>query len=442
MDFFIRKRFIFSLGIIFVVILIASFFAIDTLRLQNYDGIRINLSGRQRMLSQKMTKEILLYNFGGVSKDAVLSTMKVFDTTLIALKDGGDALLDLSMTGFEAIPEMENKEIKKQLEKVMSSWSTFKQKIESVLENNDASSMNYIIDNNTKLLDEMDAAVVMIQHNAEEKITRFYWIIALGILLSVLILIVAITKATQRKYVEQLEKSNIRLQEMDHLKSVFLANMSHELRTPLNSILGFSEVLQEKMFGDLNQKQEEYLNYINESGRHLLSLITDILDLSKIEAGKLEMEPAEMGIGDLLKDSLNMVKVKALKHGIELYLNLEDGIPEIYADERKVKQIVFNLLSNAVKFTPNGGKVGIEALKAKEYIRVTVWDTGIGIKEEDKEKVFREFQQLDSGVDKRYEGTGLGLVLSKRLVEMHGGRIWAESELGKGSRFSFTLPIR
>ena len=238
----------------------------------------------------------------------------------------------------------------------------------------------------------------------------------------------------------ELSGVNIRLQEISQLKSQFLANMSHELRTPLNSILGFAEVLQEKMFGDLNDKQEEYINYIRESGRHLLSLINDILDLSKIEAGKLDMEPAEVGIGDLLKDSLTLAREKALEHGIELCLNLEDGIPGIYADERKVKQIVYNLLSNAVKFTPDGGKVGIEAVKDYEHIRITVWDTGIGIKEEDRGKLFMEFQQLDSGADKRYEGTGLGLALSKRLVEMHHGRIWVESEPGKGSRFSFTLP--
>ncbi len=218
--------------------------------------------------------------------------------------------------------------------------------------------------------------------------------------------------------------------------------MSHELRTPLNSILGFSEVLQDKMFGDLNEKQEEYVNYIRESGQHLLSLIDDILDLSKIEAGEIEMEPAEVSLGDLLQNSLTMVKEKALKRGIELIPKLEDETVKIYADERKVKQVVFNLLSNAVKFTPDGGKVGIEAVKEDEHIRVTVWDTGIGIKEEDKEKLFKEFQQLDSGRDKRYQGTGLGLALSKRLVEMHGGRIWVESEAGKGSRFSFTLPIK
>ena len=240
----------------------------------------------------------------------------------------------------------------------------------------------------------------------------------------------------------ELSKANVRLEELSQLKSHFLANMSHELRTPLNSILGFSEVLQDKMFGALNEKQEQYVNYVMESGQHLLSLINDILDLSKIEAGKIEIELAELRIGDLLKDSLTMVKEMALKQSVELGLKLEDDIPEIYADERKVKQIAFNLLSNAVKFTPDGGRVGIEAVKEQEDIRVTVWDTGIGIKEEDKGKLFKEFQQLDSGANKRYQGTGLGLALSKRLVEMHGGRIWVESEPGKGSRFSFTLPIR
>ncbi len=207
-----------------------------------------------------------------------------------------------------------------------------------------------------------------------------------------------------RERTDELAIAKERAEEMSRLKSQFLANMSHELRTPLNSIFGFSELLQEKMLGDLNEKQEEYVSHVRESGQHLLSLIDDILDLSKIEAGKLEMEPAEVRLGDLLQNSLTMVKEKALKNGIELTLKLENEIPHIYADERMVKQIVFNLLSNAVKFTPDGGKVGIEAVKEDEHIRVTVWDTG------------------------------LGLALSKRLVEMHGGRVWVESEEGKGSR--------
>jgi len=196
------------------------------------------------------------------------------------------------------------------------------------------------------------------------------------------------------------------------------------------------------MFGDLNEKQEEYVNYVLESSQHLLSLINDILDLSKIEVGKLEIELGEVCTRDLLTNSLTMIKEKALKQGIELSLKHENGIPDIYADERKVKQVVFNLLSNAVKFTPDGGKAGIEAFKEDEHIRVAVWDTGIGIKEKDKGKLFKEFQQLDSSAAKRYHGTGLGLALSKRLVELHHGRIWVESEAGKGSRFSFTLPIR
>ena len=241
-----------------------------------------------------------------------------------------------------------------------------------------------------------------------------------------------------RERTDELAIAKERAEEMTRYKSEFLANMSHELRTPLNSILGFSEVLQDKMFGELNEKQEAYVNYIRESGQHLFSLISEILDLSKIEAGEIEMEPVEVRLGDLLLNSLTMVKEEALTHGIELIPKLENEIPHIYADERMVKQVVFNLLSNAVKFTPPGGKVGIEAVEENEHL----WDTGIGIKEEDKEKLFKEFQQLDSGRDKRYQGTGFGLALSKRLVEMHGGRIWVESEPGKGSRFSFTLQIK
>jgi len=288
-----------------------------------------------------------------------------------------------------------------------------------------------------------------VEYRAVTKQGDIRWLISKGDIVerdergSPLRMVGTVMDITERKKAEEaLLIAKQAAEEANHAKSDFLANMSHELRTPLNSILGFSEVLQDKMFGALNEKQEQYVNYIMESGQHLLSLINDILDLSKIEAGKIEIELAELRIGDLLKDSLTMVKEMALKQSVELGLKLEDDIPEIYADERKVKQIAFNLLSNAVKFTPDGGRVGIQAVKEQEDIRVTVWDTGIGIKEEDKGKLFKEFQQLDSGANKRYQGTGLGLALSKRLVEMHGGRIWVESEPGKGSRFSFTLPIR
>jgi len=182
------------------------------------------------------------------------------------------------------------------------------------------------------------------------------------------------------------------------------------------------------------------VNYISESGQYLLTLIREILDLSKIETEEMEIEMGKVCIRDLLTNSLTMIKEKALKHGIELSLKLEDGIPDIYADERKVKQVVFNLLSNAVKFTPEGGKAGIEAFREGDDIRVTVWDTGIGIKGADKEKLFKKFQQLDSGADKRYQGTGLGLALSKRLVEMHGGRTWVESKRPPAKQVAFPKP--
>ncbi|HEV8714506.1 MAG TPA: PAS domain S-box protein, partial [Candidatus Binatia bacterium] len=224
-------------------------------------------------------------------------------------------------------------------------------------------------------------------------------------------------------------------------KSEFLANMSHELRTPLNAIIGFSEVLLEEMFGDLNEKQEEYLQDVLSSGRHLLSLINDILDLSKVEAGKMELEPGVFNLKELLEGSLVMVKERALAHGIALSLEIAKDIDTFIGDERKVKQVVFNLLSNAVKFTPDKGKVGITAKKTDGAVQVSVWDTGIGIAAEDQQQIFEEFQQVGKGSTGKTEGTGLGLTLTKRFVELHGGTLWVDSTPGRGSTFTFTLPI-
>lgn len=224
-------------------------------------------------------------------------------------------------------------------------------------------------------------------------------------------------------------------------KSEFLANMSHELRTPLNAIIGFSEVLLEKMFGELNEKQEEYLHDILSSGQHLLALINDILDLSKVEAGKMELEPAVFNLRELLEGSLVMVKERALAHGLTLSLDIAKEIDTFVGDERKVKQILFNLLSNAVKFTPDRCKVSVSATKANGAVQVVVRDTGIGIAAEDQQQIFEAFQQVGKGTVGKAEGTGLGLALTKKFIELHGGRIWVESNLGKGSAFTFTLPI-
>ncbi len=222
-------------------------------------------------------------------------------------------------------------------------------------------------------------------------------------------------------------------------KSEFLANMSHELRTPLNAILGFSQVLQQKLFGELNAKQEEYVEDILSSGNHLLSLINDVLDLSKVEAGQIELELAPFSLREAVEGGVVMVRERASKHRIALATEVAPEVQVVQGDERRIRQVLFNLLSNAVKFTPAGGRIEVGAAEVDGEIQVAVADTGPGIAPEDAERIFEEFQQTDVGVGKR-EGTGLGLALSKRLVELHGGRIWVESELGAGSRFVFTLP--
>jgi signal transduction histidine kinase len=223
-------------------------------------------------------------------------------------------------------------------------------------------------------------------------------------------------------------------------KSEFLASMSHELRTPLNAIIGFSQVLQQKLFGEVNAKQEEYLEDILSSGNHLLSLINDVLDLSKVEAGQVELEVTDLSLRDTLERGVVMVREKATTEGVRLSLEVADDIDVVRGDERRLRQVVFNLLSNAVKFTPPGGSVAVAAERLGRDVCVSVTDTGSGIAPEDQERIFEEFQQTDTGAAQR-EGTGLGLALSKRLIELHGGRIWVESARGTGSRFSFTLPV-
>jgi len=239
---------------------------------------------------------------------------------------------------------------------------------------------------------------------------------------------------------DELDRLYRELEMTSRHKSEFLANMSHELRTPLNSIIGFSQVLRERMFGDLNEKQEEYVNDILSSGYHLLSLINDVLDLSKVEAGQLELEVAPFSLRDALESGVVMVKERATTNDVRLTLESDPHVDVVEADERRVRQVIFNLLSNAVKFTPEGGSVNVSSSRLNGEIHVSVADTGPGIAREDHARIFEEFQQTDVGAGEP-EGTGLGLALSKRLIELHGGRLWVESELGKGSTFTFALPM-
>jgi GAF domain-containing protein len=240
----------------------------------------------------------------------------------------------------------------------------------------------------------------------------------------------------------EIQEKSAQLEVANQHKSEFLANMSHELRTPLNAIIGFSEALSERMFGELNDKQADYLNDIHESGRHLLSLINDILDLSKIEAGRMDLEVSTFSLPDALSNAMTLIRERAQRHAIELGLEMDPRLGEFRADERKFKQIMLNLLSNAVKFTPDGGRVDVCARQDTDKIEVAVKDTGIGIAPQDQALVFEEFRQVGRDNLRKAEGTGLGLALTKRFVELHGGAIRLESTPGKGSTFTVSLPIR
>jgi signal transduction histidine kinase len=239
---------------------------------------------------------------------------------------------------------------------------------------------------------------------------------------------------------EEIADKGRQLEAASRHKSEFLANMSHELRTPLNAVIGFSEVLLQRMFGELNAKQDEYLKDIYASGQHLLSLINDILDLSKIEAGRMELIPTPFHLPSALENAVTLVKERAARHAIALHVDVDPRLGEVVGDERKVKQVLLNLLSNAVKFTPEGGRISLKAARGDGVVEIAVTDTGTGIAPEDQAAIFEEFRQVGSDEIRKQEGTGLGLTLARKFVELHGGRIWVRSDVGRGSTFTFTLP--
>jgi len=264
------------------------------------------------------------------------------------------------------------------------------------------------------------------------------------------IILLAIEDITERKKIEAgLEKAHeelktltTELKRVAQVKSEFLANMSHELRTPLNSIIGFSEVLYDETFGLLNEKQRQYVNNVLTSGKHLLLLINQILDMAKVEAGKMKLSLSSLPMKSLLNEITSLVENMVGKKRLEMLLEIAEGLPDIEADDLKVKEILYNLLSNAVKFTPEGGKIGMRVKKADSEIEIVVWDTGIGIASENMDKIFEGFFRVDTPYSRLTEGTGLGLSLSKKLVELHCGKLLVESEgLNRGTSVRFTLPI-
>jgi len=236
-------------------------------------------------------------------------------------------------------------------------------------------------------------------------------------------------------------EANEELRKATQAKSTFLAHMSHELRTPLNVIIGFSELMADEVPGRINEEQRQCLNDILRGGQQLLSLINDVLDLSKIESGKMKLRLTNITLSEVIESvrSAMMPLIAPRKQSLEV--EVEEGLPLVHADNAKVRQVLLNLLSNATRFTPDGGKLKIEAVKEGDWCQVSVIDNGIGIKKEDQERIFEPFYQLDSSLTKEKGGAGLGLAVAKQIIEKHGGRIWVESKYGKGSRFIFTLPL-
>jgi len=244
-----------------------------------------------------------------------------------------------------------------------------------------------------------------------------------------------------KKYAEQLEQANIRLQEVDRLKSIFLASMSHELRTPLNSIIGFTGIILQGMSGEVTEEQGKQLTMVKNSASHLLSLINDVLDISKIEAGRVELSLEEFSLDDVVREVVETLSPTASEKGLELVTDVPEGIT-LFSDRRRIEQVLMNLVSNAVKFTDQGSVKIAARIPGDDNLEVRVIDTGTGIKKEDMDRLFQPFQQVDISLTKKHEGTGLGLYLAKKLTDLLGGDISAESEYGKGSEFAFTIPLR
>jgi signal transduction histidine kinase len=251
-----------------------------------------------------------------------------------------------------------------------------------------------------------------------------------------------------KRLVDDLQRSNKLLFEANRqlraateAKSIFLAHMSHELRTPLNAVIGFSDLLLGGVAGKINNKQRQCLEDILSSGKHLLSLINEILDLSKVEAGKIDIRPESLRLADVVDDAVTTVKPMIDESKHELAISIAEDLPPVYGDRNRLKQILLNLLSNAIKFTPDGGKISLETSREDDFCKVSMVDNGIGIRKEDQTCIFEPFTQLDTQPGERKQGTGLGLALTKQLVELLGGKIWVESEYGKGSQFSFTIPL-
>jgi len=434
---------------------------------QASDSRVVNIAGRQRMLSQQLSKTALAIQADTDPSEChehlekLRATVTLWERSQQGLQNGDTEL---------ALPGTNSAEVTRMFAAIEPPYQTMLSASKSLLvaaaqrgidpsEGSDSALLiKKILAEEEAFLRGMDDIVFQYDREAKARVTRLNQIefmvlsIILMALLSSGLFIFRPTDRKIRQSIAELERTQEELLKArdaaaaaNRAKSDFLANMSHELRTPLNAIIGFSEILIDEKLGSLLEKQKRSVGNVLTAGRHLLALINDILDLAKVEAGKMELELGDVEVGSLLRESMVLIQEKAMKHELRLSTEIEECVADLrtQADARKLKQILFNLLSNAAKFTPDGGEITVGARYEEDVLVVFVRDTGIGIAPDDLERAFGKFEQVDSSYARTQQGTGLGLALTRRFVELHGGRIWAESEgEGKGSTFTFTLPIR